>query len=149
MLSRGCDDGSEGCEVVGGVEGSEGAGDLHFHLHHAQGLLGEVVGEGDGEVGKEAQNVVFEFVQSDEQVVSGPAFVPALVGGLSRKARQLAVIGEAEPEDFPIAGEEAFGTGWARVVRPARAPPRPPDWPRAGDRASVRPTAPCRTRSAP
>ncbi len=54
-----------------GVEGSEGAGDLHFHLHHAQRLLGVVVGEGDGEVGKEAQNVVFEFVQSDEQVVSG------------------------------------------------------------------------------
>ena len=23
------------------------AGDFHFHLHHAQGLLGEVVGEGD------------------------------------------------------------------------------------------------------
>ena len=31
-------------------------------LHHAQGLFSQVVGEGDGEVDKEAQDVVFELV---------------------------------------------------------------------------------------
>ena len=78
-LSGGGDDGSEGGEVLGGGEGAEGAGDLHFDLHHAERLLSQVVGEGNGEVDEETQDVVFEPVQSDEEVVSGPAFVPAPV----------------------------------------------------------------------
>ena len=55
-FSRGCHEGSEGCEVGGAFEGPEGSGDFHFDLHHAQRLFGEVVCEGDVEVGEEAQD---------------------------------------------------------------------------------------------
>ena len=110
-LTSGGDDGAEGCEVVRGCEGSEGAGDLHFDLHHAQRLLGEVVGEGDGEVGEEAQDVVFELMQSHEEVVPGAALVPAFVGGVSGKARQPAVVGKSEFEEIPIAAVERLCDG--------------------------------------
>ena len=80
-------------------------------------LLVQVVGEGDGEVDEEAQDVVFELVQSDEQVVSGAVFCPAAVRGMPLKARQVAMKGEALPEDLPVAGDEAFEHGRGQTGR--------------------------------
>ena len=51
--------------------GSEAAGDFHLDLHHSQVPLGLVVGEGDGEVSEESQDIAFELVQPDQEIVSG------------------------------------------------------------------------------
>jgi hypothetical protein len=53
LFSRGRDDGSEGGKGLRAFEGSERAGDFHFHFHHPQILLGQIVGEGNVEVDEE------------------------------------------------------------------------------------------------
>ena len=45
--------------------------DFHLDLHHPQVLLGLIIGEGDGEVSEESQDVAFELVQPDQEIVSG------------------------------------------------------------------------------
>jgi hypothetical protein len=113
-LSGGGDHGAERGEVLSGFESPEGAGDFHLHLHHAQSLFGEVVGEGNGEVGEEPQHIVFEPVQSDQQIVSGAMFRPAAIGGAPGQAGQLAMIGKPELEQFPIAVVEGLRQGWTK-----------------------------------
>jgi hypothetical protein len=50
-LFSGCgDDGAEGCKGFGAGLGAETARDFHFDLHHADVLLGLIVGERHGEV---------------------------------------------------------------------------------------------------
>ena len=71
LLSRRSDDGAERGKVLSGVESSESSGDFHLHLHHAQGLFGEIVGEGNVEVDEEAQDVVFELMQPTQEVLPG------------------------------------------------------------------------------
>lgn len=59
------------------------------------------------EVGEEERDLVFVLVQSDEQIVHGPALARRDRGVL-RQTRQLATIGKREPEEVPIgAGEQA------------------------------------------
>ena len=75
-----------------GLERPEGSGDFHFDLHHPEGLFGQVVGEGDVEVDEEAQDIVFESVQSSQEIVSGTPFGLASIGGVSGDARQFAMV---------------------------------------------------------
>ena len=63
LFSRGGDDGAEAGEGARAGHGSEAAGDFHLDLHHSQVPLGLVVGEGDGEVSEESQDIAFELVQ--------------------------------------------------------------------------------------
>src|SRR3984885_7620440 len=93
LFSRRSDDGAERGEVLSGVESPESAGDFHLHLHHAQRLLGEVVGERDVEVDEEAQDVVFELMQPAQEVLPRPSL--GLARGGLREAGQLAV--ESKP----------------------------------------------------
>ena len=83
-----CDDRSQGCEGVSALGGAEAAGDFHFQFHHPERRLGEIVGEGNLEVDQEPQPVVFEPVQAEKPIVSGPAFRAAAFGAcLSRRGR--------------------------------------------------------------
>ena len=52
LLSRGGDDRSQAGENLGAFQGSERAGDFHPDLHHSQVLFGQIVGEGDVEIGE-------------------------------------------------------------------------------------------------
>ena len=79
VLSGGGDDGSEGGEVLGGGEGAEGAGDLHFDLHHAERLLSQVVGEGNGEVDEETQDVSLNLCNRMRRLWPGRPFGPSPV----------------------------------------------------------------------
>ena len=52
-LSARCgDDGAQGGEGVSAMMGAEGTGDFHLHRHHPERLFGQVVGEGNLEVGR-------------------------------------------------------------------------------------------------
>src|SRR5690242_20857752 len=101
VFSGGGDDGAERGKVLSGGEGSEGAGDFHLHLHHAQRLFSEVVGEGDLEVDEEAQDVVLELMQPAQQILSRPS--PGLASGGLGKAGQLAVERQPFAQDVPEA----------------------------------------------
>ena len=60
VLSRGRDDRAEARENLSALQGSERAGDFHPDLHHPRVLFGQIVGEGDVEIGQEAQRFGFE-----------------------------------------------------------------------------------------
>ena len=70
LLSGGGDDRPQRGEGLSALDGTESARDFHLHLHHAQRLFGEIVGEWNVEVDQEPQNVVFELVQPKEQVMA-------------------------------------------------------------------------------
>lgn len=53
-------------------------------------VVGEVVGERDGEVGEEARDVVLYLCNRMSRLCPGPALGPPPIGGVSRQARQLA-----------------------------------------------------------
>ena len=124
LFSRRGDNGAEGGEVLSGVEGSESAGDFHLHLHHAQRLFREVVGEGNVEVDEEAQDVVLELMQPAQQVLSQPS-LGSPRGGL-RKAGQLAVEREPFAQGVPEAGVEALEKGGVERAFAPRALASPP-----------------------
>ncbi len=148
LFSGRCDDGAEGGEVLSGVESAEGAGDFHLHLHHAQRLLGQVVGEGDVEVDEEAQGLVLEVMQPAQQVLSRPSLGLARWG--LRKARQLAVEREPFAQDVPEAGVEALEKGWVeRAFAPRFGVPDRPVGVEQEIAHGRKPTAPGRIRSAP
>ena len=109
LLAGGGDDGAQGGEVGRPFEGAKCARDLHLDLHHPQSLFGEVVGEGNGEVIKEAQDIVLVGLEPLEQVVSGPSLGSASCPFFER--RQRAMEGEAAPDGLPIAGDEACDGG--------------------------------------
>ena len=114
-LAGGGDDRAQIGEDACAFEGSEAAGDFHLHLHHAQVALGQIVGEGDGEVAKEAQDIVFVGLQPFEQIVTGPAFGPSF--GALIEGRRRAMKGEACPHGPPISGDEGLEAGrWERKV---------------------------------
>src|SRR5258708_13590579 len=72
LLACGRDDGAKAGEGVGAGHGAETAGYFHLDLHHPQVLLGQIVGEGNGEVIDEAQDIGFELMQSPQAIVSWP-----------------------------------------------------------------------------
>jgi hypothetical protein len=72
-FSGGGEGGAEAGEAGGAFEGAQATGDFHLHLHHAQILLGQIIGEAV----KEAQDVVLVALQPLEQVVTGTAFRPS------------------------------------------------------------------------
>ena len=82
LLAGGCHDRTESGEVGRAFEGAKGSRDLHLDLHHPQSLFGEVVGEGNGEVIKEAQDVVLVLLQP----LAG--CVPAVVARFSNDGRE-------------------------------------------------------------
>ena len=106
MFSCGGDDGSEGGEDLSAVKGAERAGDFHFHLHHPQVLLGQIVGEGDVEIGEEPQRFGFERLRPFEQIAAFALFGASARAGFLLDFRQLAMEGEAEPNRLPIALDE-------------------------------------------
>jgi hypothetical protein len=69
-FSSGGDDGAERDEVLSGVESPEGAGDFHLHLHHAQRLFGEAVGEGRVEVDEEGNDCAASLLGVDAGVIA-------------------------------------------------------------------------------
>ena len=95
LFSRGGYDGSDASEGARAGHGSEAAGDFHLDLHHSQVLLGLVVGEGDGEVSEESQDIAFELVQPDQEIVSGAMRRPSAGSDLSGERRLVAM--EASP----------------------------------------------------
>jgi hypothetical protein len=116
-LSGGYDDGTEGCEVLGGFEDSEGAGDSHPGLHYAQRLVGKVVGEGDGEGGEEAQGVVFEPAQSDEQVVPGASLGPTAIGGVTSVAFVQSAARDLSRTSMPVIRIRPIGLAYSARVQ--------------------------------
>src|SRR3984957_5885209 len=97
LLSGGGDGRPQRGEGLSALHGTGSARDFHLHLHHAQRLFGEIVGEWNVEVAQEPQNVVFELVQPKEQVMARPAFDLAPVRAVARQARQFAMISQAFP----------------------------------------------------
>ena len=79
LLSGRRDDGAQAGEVGGALWGSEAAGDFGLHFHHPQVLFGEVIGEGNREIGEEPEGRVFEGLEPDEEIVGGPLLL-ALFG---------------------------------------------------------------------
>ena len=73
LLFRGRDEGADDGEIAGPRFGAEATGDFLSELHHAGGLLGQVVREGDAGIGQETQHVVLTGAQSEQQVVAGAA----------------------------------------------------------------------------
>ena len=63
-------DGTECSKGCSPIRGTESAGDFHFDLHHADVLLGLIVGEGDSEVFDKAQHIFFEVAQTAKQIKS-------------------------------------------------------------------------------
>ena len=106
LLSGGGDDRPQRGEGLSALDGTESARDFHLHLHHAQRLFGEIVGEWNVEVDQEPQNVVFELVQPKEQVMARPAFDLAPVRAMARQGRQFAMISQAFPQSFKVASVE-------------------------------------------
>ncbi len=70
---------------------------FHLDLHHSQIPLGLVVGEGDGEVSEESQDIAFELVQADQEIVSGAMGRPSARSAPSGEGRQVSVEGEPAP----------------------------------------------------
>jgi hypothetical protein len=100
-------------------EGSKGARDFHFDLHHPEVLFGQVVGEGHVEIGEEAQGFGLEGFQPLEQIVAGAVLdAPAR---FRRQFGQLAMEGKAEPNRRPEALDEGGpligGEGEAPALR--------------------------------
>src|SRR5450830_259868 len=74
----------------------EAPGDFHFDLHHADVLLGLIIGEGHGEVGGEAQNIVFKVTQTDEKIMPRTTRLSASCAGSFYERRLLFV--ERQPQ---------------------------------------------------
>lgn len=70
MFSEGSEIGTDDAERVGAVIGTESAGDFLFEFWHANGAFGEVVVEGDGGIGEEAQDIVAIALKAFEQIGS-------------------------------------------------------------------------------
>jgi len=113
LLVHGGEIGADRTEGIGPLLGSEAARDSLFDLGHANGLLGEVVGERDVVVGREAPDVVGIDPQSPEEVcrfaLSGSAtFSGAWGERIERFAfREDSVIAKS------VVGE---ARGWQRVA---------------------------------
>ena len=97
LFSRGGYDGSDASEGARAGHGSEAAGDFHLDLHHSQVPLGLVVGEGDGEVSEELQDIAFELVQPDQEIVSGAMGRPSARSAPSGEGRLVSMEGEPAP----------------------------------------------------
>jgi hypothetical protein len=97
-------------------DGSEAAGDFHLDLHHSQIPLGLVVGEGDGEVSEESQDIAFELVQADQKIVSGAMGRPSARSAPSGEGRQVSV----EGEPAPVPGLFDPGMALVRLIRVRR-----------------------------
>ena len=128
--------------------------DFHLDLHHPQVLLGLIIGEGDGEVSEESQDVAFELVQPDQKIVSGAMGRPSPRSDRSGEGRQVSMEGKPAPGPRalrPGDGVVAFDQGARERVSAATPPLRRSRrghfrWRRGEDRAFARPIAPCRCR---
>src|SRR5574337_1763342 len=103
LLSGRRDHRTQAREVFGALEGSESAGDFDLHFHHPQILLGEVVGEGNGEVDEEPEGRLLEGLEPDEEIVSGPQLLALFRALRGVEGRQAPVKREAFPDGGPIA----------------------------------------------
>jgi len=124
LLSGGGEDGSEAGEVSGALESSERAGDFHFDLGHPNVPFGQVVGERDVEVDEEAEHVVLEDFEPDEEIEAGPALEAAARLAASFEVRQSAMKGQALAhglsisfaEGLDLVGRESAGPAVARLA---------------------------------
>src|SRR5208283_4381777 len=108
LFSGGGDDGPEADEDFGAFEGPEAARDFHFDLGHAQVLFGQIVGERDVEVDEEAQGLVLEGLEPDEEIVAGALLFSFPWVGRGVEGRQGAVEGEPSPDGLPVAIDKAL-----------------------------------------
>ena len=106
LFSRGGYDGSDASEGACACHGSETAGEFHLDLHHSQVPLGLVVGEGDGEVIEEAQDIAFELVEPDQKIVSGAMGRPSARSDPSGEGRQVSMEGKPTPGDGVVAFDQ-------------------------------------------
>jgi len=74
LFAGGGDDGAQGGEALGALHGAETAGYFHSHLHHAQGLLGQIVGEGHLQIMSKAQHIRLEIAQTAQKIMARAAF---------------------------------------------------------------------------
>ena len=118
LFSRGGYDGSDASEGARAGHGSEAAGDFHLGLHHSQVPLGLVVGEGDGEVIEETQDIAFELVQPDQKIVSGSMGRASARSDLSGEGRQVSMEGEPAPDDGVVAFDQRAQTERRQRRRP-------------------------------
>ena len=126
----------------------EAAGDFGLHFHHPQILFGEVVGEGNREIGEEPEGCLLEGFEPDEEIVSGALLLSFFGVHRGIEGRQAPVKGEAFPDGRPNIGLRTLLILWgasARVplrVRGFRISPCP--YVQEASRAGPRPRAPCR-----
>ena len=94
LLSGGRDHGAQAGEVDCALRGFEAAGDFGLHLHpHIP--FGEVVGEGNREIGEEPEGRVLEGLEADEEIVGGPLLLALFRVHRGIEGRQAPVQGEA------------------------------------------------------
>ena len=86
LLSGGGDDGPQADEDVSALEGPKAGRDFHFDLSHAQVLFGQIVGERDVEVDEEAQGLVLEGLEADEEIVAWTLLLSFSEPGAGSKA---------------------------------------------------------------
>jgi hypothetical protein len=87
----------------------------------------KIVGEGNLEVDREPERVVFEPVRAEQQVISGSSFCSIAFGAGLFQARQAAMPGQALAHGLPIAGMEGLeGGGRKRRFALGASVPRPP-----------------------
>ena len=106
-FSGGGDDGADAGEGSRAGHGSEAARDFHFDLHHPQVALGLIVGEGDGDVIEESQDIGFALVQPDQEIVSRAMGRSTAGSDLSGERRLVAMEGKAAPDDGVVAFDQA------------------------------------------
>jgi hypothetical protein len=102
LFFSGGQDGAQGCESSGTFEGSEAAGDFHFKLHHPDVSFGLIVGERHGEIGGEAEHVLFEVAQPEEQIMANSPWRLAACARLSLQWGLLLVKRKALFEDLLV-----------------------------------------------
>ena len=106
LFSRGGYDGSDAGEGARAGHGPEAAGDFHLDLHHSHVPLGLIVGEGHGEVVEESQDIAFELVQPDQEIVSGATRRPSARSDPSGEGRLVSMEGKPAPDDGVVAFDQ-------------------------------------------
>jgi hypothetical protein len=119
LFSGGRDDGSEANKDACAFEGSERARDFHFDLGHAQVLFGQVVGAWDVEVDQEAQGLVLEGREADEEIVAGTLLLSFFRVRRRVEGRQRAMEGKPGSNGLPVAIDEALNALRPRALSPA------------------------------
>ena len=86
MLSNGREIAADARENLSALEGSKGSRDFLLNFHHANILLGLIIGEWDIEVVEESQDARFMFFETIQEIKSFGLFRAAAFSGRSEGA---------------------------------------------------------------